>query len=275
MDNAPAPQCSQGSPAPQAYTGAPLLALTLGGGLTAFFLRLYMNRACREAQGFLRRSCPAYTALWILSLAVLLGLIWFTRGMGSGSRFRRSYSPSVPAGAAQFAAAALLLFYSISCLGGESDIFRRLTAVFGFLCCGCLVFSGMARLEPRRCAFLFPLISCLFLACRMFCEFRQWSTDPETANYCFRLLANAAGMLAAFHAAGFSIDHGQRRRCLFFCLSCVYFSLLSLADYPRDILFHGALIFWMFGILPRLKKPRPRRRPGGQVIAAEDWDDPT
>ena len=76
-------------------------------------------------------------------------------------------------------------------------------------------------------------------------------------------------MLAAYHTAGFCLDKGSRRRSIFFSLAAIYFCLVCLADGKEGLLFHCAVIFWMAGALPRLKKPRLRRRPGGQIVPAE------
>ena len=132
---------------------------------------------------------------------------------------------------------------------------------------GCACFwLGLSRLEGKPCAFLFPLGGCLFLTVRLICQFRHWSTDPVIEDYASALLANVMAMLGAYHTAGFSLGEGARRRSLFFCLGSIFFSLLSLADGSGGLFFGLGVILWMLGVMPRMKKPQARRRPGGQII---------
>ena len=250
----------------QQYEGSALGALTLGGGLLGLILRLYLNVHCIDAQGLLHRGCVIHGVLIALALGVLAGLFFLCQGMGSDGRFRRNYGPSTPAGILLFLAAPCFLACGVLGLGAETDSFGRLTAIFSFLAVPTLVWLGLARLEGKPCAFLFPLSGCLFLALRLICQFRHWSTDPVIEDYAPALLANVMAMLAAYHTAGFSLGQGTRRRSLFFCLSAVFFSLLALADGLEALPFSLGVILWMLGILPRMEKPQARRRPGGQII---------
>lgn len=250
----------------QQYEGTVPGALTLGGGLLCLLLRLYLNAHCFDAQGLLHRGCLLHGALVALSVGVLAGLFFLCRGMGSDCRFRRNYRPSTAAGILLFLAVPCFLAYGILNLGGESDVFTRLTAMLSLFMVPVLISLGLSRLEGKPCAFLFPLGGCLFLIVRLICRFRHWSTDPVIEDYASALLANVMAMLAAFHTAGFSLGQGARRRSLFFCLAAIFFSLLSLADGMEALPFSLGVILWMLGVLPRMKKPQARRRPGGQIL---------
>lgn len=256
----------------QQYEGTALGALTLGGGLAGLLLRLYLKAHCVDSQGLPHRGCPVHAALVVLSAAVLLGLFFLCRGMGNDSRFRRNYGPSTPAGVALFLAAPCFLAYGILNLGSEGDPFLRLTAGLAFLMVPVLIALGLARLEGKPCAFLFPLLGCLFLTVRLICRFRHWSTDPVIEDYASAMLANVMAMLAAYHTAGFSLGQGARRRSLFFALGAVFFSLLALADGLEALPFSLGVILWMLGTLPRMAKPQARRRPGGQILPGAPED---
>lgn len=253
--------------AEQKYEPLPLLALCLGGGLAGFLLRLYMNTHCYE-NGLLHRSCAVHMLLILLSVITLGGLAFLSRGMGRDSRFHRNYGPSAAAAGCCFIAAALLLYGAVTGLSGSHGLALAVT-IGAFPASACLVFFGISRLNGRRCAFLFPLGASLFLALRLLYRFRLWSADPILTDYYFAMLANVSAMLAAYHTAGFCLDKGSRRRSIFFSLAAIYFCLICLADGKEGLLFHCAVIFWMAGALPRLKKPRLRRRPGGQIVPAE------
>ena len=250
----------------QQYEGTALGALTLGGGLLGLILRLYLNVHCVNAEGLLHRGCVVHGVLVALSIGALAGLFFLCRGMGNDARFRRNYRPCTPAGVLLFLAAPCFLAYGILNLGAERDTFVLLTAIFAFFMVPVLVALGLARLEGRPCAFFFSLGGCLFLTVRLICQFRHWSTDPVIEDYAPALLANVMAMLAAYHTAGFSLSQGARRRSLFFCLGAVFFSLLALADGGGSLLFSLGVILWMLGVLPRMRKPQARRRPGGQII---------
>lgn len=250
----------------QQHEGTALGALTLGGGLLGLILRLYLNAHCIDPEGLLHRGCVIHGALVVLSVGVLLGLFFLCRGMGNDPRFRRNYRPSTGAGVCLFLAAPCFLAYGIQNLGAEADVFGRLTAMLAFFMIPIMIWLGLSRLEGKPCAFLFPLGGCLFLTVRLICQFRRWSTDPVIEDYASALLANVLAMLGAYHTAGFSLGDGSRQRSLFFCLGAIFFSLLSLADGSGGLFFSLGVILWMLGILPRMKKPQARRRPGGQII---------
>lgn len=252
----------------QKYTHAPLLALAFGGSLCGFLLRLYMSFNCFEEGRLLHQGCVMHVLLLLLSLGILVGFLIISIGMGSDGNFRRNYKPFAPAAVSLFLSAALLLVFSILSLKEDGDGFARLVVFLGFPAALCLVFLGLARLEGKPCPFPFSLGACVYLALRLVCQFRRWNPDPVIEDYCYALLASVASMLAAYHTAGFSLNQGGRRRSLFYCLAAIYFSAISLADGGNGLLFYGSMIFYMMGIMPRLRKPHVRR-PGGQVIPKE------
>lgn len=252
----------------QKYTHAPLLALVFGGSLCGFLLRLYMNAVCFEESRLLHPGCAMRVLLMALSLVVVLGFLWLSAGMGSDGGFRRNYNPFAPAAVSCFLSAALLLAFSILSLRENGDGFSRLVAFLGFPAALCLVFLGLARMEGKPCPFPFTLGICAYLALRLICQFRRWNSDPVIDDYCYALLASVAAMLAAYHTAGFSMNQGSRRRSLFFGLTAIYFSAVSLADGGAGCLLYSSVIFFLMGAMPRLRKPY-LRRPGGQLIPKE------
>ena len=252
----------------QKYTHVPLLALVLGGSLCGFLLRLYMTFNCFEEGRLLHQGCTMHVLLLLLSLGILVGFLFISIGMGSDGSFRRNYKPFAPAAVSLFISAALLLAFTVLSLKEEGDGFSHLVVYLGFPAALCLVFLGLARLEGKPCPCPFTLGICIYLALRLVCQFRRWNPDPVIDDYCYALLASVASMLASYHTAGFSLNQGGRRRSLFYSLTAIYFSAISLADGGRSLLLHGSMILYLMGAMPRLRKPR-LRRPGGQIIPKE------
>ena len=58
----------------------------------------------------------------------------------------------------------------------------------------------------------------LYYVCKLFYDFRRWMHDPAILDYCFCLFALICFMIATYHAASFSFDHGGRRRLCFYSL---------------------------------------------------------
>ena len=69
----------------------------------------------------------------------------------------------------------------------------------------------------------------LYYVCTLFFDFRRWMHDPAILDYCFCLFALICFMIATYHAASFSFDHGARRRLCFYSLCGVFFGASAMA----------------------------------------------
>ena len=65
--------------------------------------------------------------------------------------------------------------------------------------------------------------------------------DPAILDYCFCLFALICFMIATYHAASFSFDHGGRRRLCFYSLCGVFFGATAMAGQELPgLLIYGA-----------------------------------
>lgn len=255
----------------QKFGPLPLLALTLAGSIAGFFLRIAMLRNGYDELGVQITGSLPYVILWVLTFLVLGGLGVLCSFMGNRNGLEENLTPSLPA-AVGGALGGILLF--ASCLMGllrKPDLFDTLVYSLGLAASALLVMNAWLRRSGKANA---PagLVMVLFLALYLVSRFRDWSRDPLLGDYCFELLACVFAMLAAFRLAGFPLNRGRRRSCLFWSLATVYCSIVSLAD-PDNRLFFGAMALWLLTGTCTLLRPAPRRRKlGGGYVDEEAKD---
>lgn len=81
----------------------------------------------------------------------------------------------------------------------------------------------------------------LYYVCKLFYDFRRWMHDPAILDYCFCLFALICFMIATYHAASFSFDHGGRRRLCFYSLCGMFFGATAMAGQALpELLIYGA-----------------------------------
>lgn len=251
---------------PQKFGPIPVLALTLGAGLAGFILRILMLSLGYDSLGVQISGHWTYVSLWVLSLVTLAGLAFLSAGMGSRRSAEENLPPSLPAAIGGGAAGALLFAQCLIELLGQLeperlDIFDLIVRVLGLAAGGLMIFGGYLR-RSGRASTPAGMVITLFFALRLVSLFRGWSSDPMLGDYCFSLLACICTMLAAYYLAGFSLDEGRRRLCIFFSMAAVFFSCICLAD-PGRWLTALSTILWLLTGSCTLSRPRlPRRRPG-------------
>ena len=76
---------------------------------------------------------------------------------------------------------------------------------------------------------MFYVPAILYYVCKLFYDFRRWMHDPAILDYCFCLFALICFMIATYHAASFSFDHGGRRRLCFYSLCGMFFGATAMA----------------------------------------------
>lgn len=107
---------------------------------------------------------------------------------------------------------------------------QKLGAVLGIV--GALGWVGvLAALKkgatPNPWLQLPAILSCIPL---FILRFRAWGLDPILGDYCFRLLACAAQLLALFYLAGFAFDRGKRKMTVFLSMMAIFFAAAALPD---------------------------------------------
>lgn len=245
----------------QKFGPLPILALTLGGGLCGFVLRLFM----------LKDAGWAFPALALVSAAVVAGLIFFARGMGKRSGLEENLPKSIPAAIGTGLGGAMLGIYFLVNLPEAGDKFLTISSIIGLFGSVCLLLQAGLRLGGK----LSPaasMITTLALAINLVHWFRGWSADPLLGDYCFKLMACIFSMLAAFHLGGFALQQGKRQVSIFFSMGAVYFSLVCLADsgFLNRVFFGGLAIWLLFGSVNLNKPIPPRRKLGGGYVEPQD-----
>lgn len=120
-------------------------------------------------------------------------------------------------------------------------MFVRLICVLGLVGALGLLVSGGFRLKGQMPSAVFYVPAIFYYVCRLFYDFRHWTIDPAIMDYCFGLFALICFMIATYHAAAFSFDHGARRRLCFYSLCGVFFGACAMAGESLDaMLIYGA-----------------------------------
>lgn len=198
--------------------------ILLGTGLTAaagFVLRGWQAR---------RGLVPGDVSVWCLGLlcaAAAAALAAVCRGLEKREVYTESFSSGTAELAVSLAGAALVLAGALlGLLRGEG----RLVPALGVLAALCFGATAWQRSRGTVPLYVFHAAPCLYLVVKLILEFKQWSVDPAVLDYCFDLFFAISAMCAVFHLGSFCFDKGQRRVSVFWCLSCVVFAAVGLAD---------------------------------------------
>ena len=213
----------------QKFGPIPVLLLTLTGGLAGFVLRLMMLTVGYDAQGVQIPGSWPMVSLWVLSGVVLVGLALLCFGMGARSGLEENFQASPVAGTCAIVAGLAFLVHSLVQLLNNPDLFSMVVYALGLGGGSALAYNGYLRLSGKVSGPAGMLVS-LYLAALLICRFRGWSADPLLGDYCFQLLAVIASMVASYQLAGFPLGKGRRRASIFWSMTAVFFSCISLAD---------------------------------------------
>ena len=119
--------------------------------------------------------------------------------------------------------------------------FVRLIGLLGLVSALALLLGGVFRMKPGVPSAMFYVPAILYYVCKLFYDFRRWMHDPAILDYCFCLFALICFMIATYHAASFSFDHGGRRRLCFYSLCGVFFGATAMAGQDLSgLLIYGA-----------------------------------
>ena len=105
----------------------------------------------------------------------------------------------------------------------------KLICTLGVVGALALLASGVLRLKQDAPPAMLYVPAILYYVCTLFFDFRRWMHDPAILDYCFCLFALICFMIATYHAASFSFDHGARRRLCFYSLCGVFFGASAMA----------------------------------------------
>lgn len=207
------------------------VVLSAGGAL----LRLRQLNMGFDAVGL--PSGEGLGALAVLCVAALALFALVAVQKEKKSSFAENFGASLPAVILAVPAAGLLLAGNLMALMEQSpmatpmsQMLTRVTSILGIVTALCFVGAAAGQYQKKKASAAVYLLPVVYYILQMIFNFKGWSTDPVILDYCFKLFALIAVMLAVFHVGGFALDMGKRRISVFFCLTGVFFSAVSLVD---------------------------------------------
>lgn len=213
----------------------PVLLGTLILAAAGFFLRRHQLNVGFDAQGL-----PTGQGIWGLMILCILALAAFLAvALKKEKRpgYEENFSSDMLSMILSVLAAGLLLAGNGMAFIRQSpmatpvnQMLTRVTAVLGMVTALSFIGTVSARHKGNKPSPWLYLLPVVYYILQLIFNFKSWSTDPIILDYCFKLLALIAIMLAVFHVGGFAFDTGRRRSAIFLCLTGVLFSVISLAD---------------------------------------------
>ena len=213
----------------------PRLILGLGG--IGLVLRIWLYSTGIDDRGLLVVWHPAGILLTLLAVAVPVFLFLQCKNDTAEGTYHQNFPKSLIGFIGSILEALGIFFLSMGILMDRPDILHSVAGVIGILCFPALVLTGFARWKGKRPSFLLHALVCIFFALRLFCQYRNWSSDPQLQNYCFQMLANICLLMATYQRAAFDLNIGSRRMFRFFTLAAVFFCCLSLASPDAKLFF--------------------------------------
>ena len=126
-------------------------------------------------------------------------------------------------------------------LSFRGSIAQMLVSLLGLLAGLSLGAGAVLRWKEKKPSAAFSVFVVLFYVAKLFRDFRHWEINPAILDYCFCLFALICFMIATYHAASFSFDHGGRRRLCFYSLCGVFFGATAMAGQALSgLLIYGA-----------------------------------
>ena len=235
----------------------PRLMLGLGG--IGLVLQVWMYGTGIDDRGLLVNWHPAWILLVLLTAAAMVLLFLHCREDKAQGTYHQNFPASLAGFLGSIAEAFGIFLLSMTGLMDHPDTLNSVTGFLGVLCFPALVMAGYARWKGKRPSFLLHALVCMFFALRLFCQYRNWSSDPQLQNYCFQMLAGICLMMVAYQRAAFNLNIGSRKAYRFFSLAAVFFCCLSLMA-PESKLFYltagvGAYTDLCVPVLPEQESP--------------------
>lgn len=238
-----------------------ILKLTiLGAGTLGASLRTLLYAYGIDGRGLLVPNHWSLIALWFLSAAAAVILLFFGLRLTGSTVYKHCYPASLGATVGCLAAAAGIVYTILPEFGDFSSVLDILVWVLGCGAALAFVVIGICRFMRAKPYFLLHAVICVYLALRLVTKYRLWSADPQVLDYCFYLTAYVALMLTAYHHAAFDAAMGNHRLLWIFSLAGVYLSCVSLVT-KQDAALLGGCALWAFTNLTDLRPRKRRQRP--------------
>lgn len=251
----------------------------LFAGALGLLLRLLVLMGGTDDKALYPAAHPAWIILCVISVPVLLAIWLVTRNVGNDDRYAVNFPRSIPGAVACALAAVALLVTALDFWKLSPNAGRLLHMVCGLLGMGSAAGLGLAA----YCRFVGkkPHYACLFLPCafftlRIFLLGQTLGAEPETVRYLFKMLAGLAMIPACYQLWGFTVDLGNRSKCLFWCLTAAFLSMVAVPDTDGWLL-HIACAAWMMTHICPLRVlrkpvcvPQPEEAPAEASAESEE-----
>ena len=239
------------------FSAKPRLLKTgvLISGILGLSLREILYTTGIEESGLLVTGHWAHSAVWILSAAVLAGLLLFARPLRGPKDYGNCFPASVCAGIGACAAGAAVLLTTLREWNLAGNL-ATISSLLGLAAALCLGIVALCRFTGRKPFFLLHAAVCVYFALRVICLYRFWSSDPQLQDYVFYLGAYVALMLCAYHHAAFDADMGRHGPLWFWSMAAVYLCCLSVPASQDGCL--PILGVWAISNTTCLKIPKQR-----------------
>lgn len=225
--------------------------LVLLGSIVGFFVRRAQLAGELLPDGSLAAGSYLHIVLTVLTLLLLAAMFALLLPLKRYTDYRVFFTEAPAPNALQIGVAVGLVWGNVilwargrepaTALATQSPVVSEalsaILAPLGLLSAVCIAAFALLRVAEKKPSALLYMVGSIYLVVRLIVYFQEWNTDPSIHDYCFQLLAAICSMLSFFQLAGFSLDRGKRRICLFWCLSAVFFCSITAAD----TMAHGAL----------------------------------
>lgn len=229
----------------------PVICGTAILAVLGFFLRKNQLASAFDAVGL-----PTGQGIWglvILCAVALVAFLAVSLKKEKRADYAEVFSKSLVSVILSVLAAGLLLAGNVAALRDYNpmatplnQMLTRVTAVLGIVSGLCFVGAAAGQYGGKKPSAVLYLLPVVYYILQMIFNFKSWSTDPIILDYCFKLFALIATVLAASHLSGFVFGIGKRRGTIFLCLAGVFFSAVALADGGLTYMLQtGGTLLWL------------------------------
>lgn len=196
-------------------------------------------------------------AVWLLTAAMVGGLVFLLHGMEDTAGYRRLFPDSRLAALGTLAAGVSILSSAAESLTVMDEPVRMVSGLLKIAAGAALVYLAWCRWKNVRGSFLAWAAVTAYMLLRIMFEYRAWSTQPELLHYCFPLLASICMALAMYHRTAFAVKLGSRLQFLFFSQFGAFCCLLALPGTPAP--FYMGMAAWALTDRCSLKALKPKQ----------------
>lgn len=233
----------------------PLLAVV--GGVGGFFLRRWELTTAFESTGLAIPGASVSIALIVLSVLVVLALALLCRRPANTlNDYAGAFSAqgNWPYLIVMALAAACILVAGLFGLRNELGwlaprVLQMLLWIMCLLSFVCVVITALQNFRAQGRKYSLALLPPGYTLCIwLVLTYKDYNSEPVLLVYVYELFAIICTMLGIYFAAAFSFGRGRARRCAFFSLAGIYFSIITLAD-SRDLTVRLLLLFSILYLL--------------------------